>query len=155
MRMESEPVTSAAGPARHRGLRNRLALSSGTQWAVKCRRYRTCRWGVAAVRRILDAIGYRQRQALPESQARSLATFVGILQKFFFSDTLVGHLELLGQPGRGRFARGMSACRLSGSYARRRDWGRREHRAPLDAGESGFCHCRHLAAIHRLRQIVS
>jgi hypothetical protein len=62
--------------------------------------------GVAAIRTLLDRIGFVQRPKILEQQRRSLHTFIDILNEFFFIQTLGGHREFPGQLGEGKICPG-------------------------------------------------
>lgn len=62
--------------------------------------------GVAAIRTLLDRIGFVQRPKIIEQQQRSLRIFIDILCEFFFIKTLGGHREFPGQSGEGKICPG-------------------------------------------------
>ncbi len=58
--------------------------------------------GVAAIRTLLDRVGFIQRPKIVERQQRALRTLIDILREFFFIETLGGHREFPGQLGEGK-----------------------------------------------------
>ncbi|TCF97916.1 N-acetylmuramoyl-L-alanine amidase [Paraburkholderia strydomiana] len=68
--------------------------------------------GVAKVTKLLDLMGLKQKPQVPENQKSSLATFIAILQDFFYITTLGGHREFPGQLGEGKICPGNAGLAL-------------------------------------------
>lgn len=62
--------------------------------------------GVAVVRKLFDAMGFKGRPRVPEKQKQSLEAFIVILREFFYINTLGGHREFPGQRGEGKICPG-------------------------------------------------
>lgn len=66
----------------------------------------------------MDAFGLSKRPQVPDKQMQSTNKLIGILQEFFYINTLDGHREFPEQAGEGKFVQVASGYRSSKSFGK-------------------------------------